>query len=705
MKKNIKIDTEKLILAKIMRAKGPLTFKKLLRDMRGRNFDFDRFTAAVEKLKKEGKILETQRGFSIPDKSKYIKCEVVRLNKTFGFVKDVKSGEEYFVSGKFLKGAMPKDIVLIRTFKGRGENPEGEVIEIVSENFSQFTGVIVIEFGRYKILPDTMMKTPIDFENPMGLEFSEGDKVVAEITRRGLRHSEHRCQLVSTLGSSQKASVCALSVLEINGLTPLFPDEVIAEAKAVSDYNTIKHEAKNRVDLRDELIFTIDGADTKDIDDAISVEKTEKGYRLGVHIADVSHYVTPKSNLDNEAFRRGTSVYYANRVIPMLPKELSNGICSLNPQEDRLAFSCIMEIDDNGQLVSYEFKKTVIRSRVKGVYSEINSIISGEFSDEIREKYAEVWDKIPVMVELADKLYKNRIERGAPQLETAESYLIIDQTDMCVDVVLRKRGRSEEMIEDFMLMANMSAARFGVENNLPFVYRVHEDPPEDKASTLVEGLSLMNIPFAINGRLSPKILSEILVKTHNTEKQAVVNKLVLRSMAKAKYSVEPLGHFGLVLDDYAHFTSPIRRYPDLTIHRIMSEFLESGSASECMKKYNKFAYASADQSTNTELVAMQVERECEDCYKAEYMKGFIGQYFEGVISSVTDFGFFVELPNTCEGLVKIEDLGDGEYNFDGFASLRNMNTGELYRIGDKVTVTLTNANVSSGKLDFTIHNA
>ena len=703
-KNKTKNDTEKLILTKIMRSNGPLTFKKLLREMRGKNFDFDRFTATVEKLKADGKILETQRGFIIPDKSKYIKCEVVRLNKTFGFVKDVKSGEEYFVSGKFLKGAMPKDIVLIRTFKGRGESPEGEVMEIVSENFSQFTGVIVSEYGKYKILPDSMMKTPIDFKNPLGLEFSEGDKVIAEITSRGIRHSEHRCQLVSTLGSSQKASVCALSVLEINGITPLFPDEVIAEAKAVSDYNTIKYEAKNRTDLRDEIIFTIDGADTKDIDDAISVSKTENGYKLGVHIADVSHYVTSKSNLDNEAFRRGTSVYYANRVIPMLPKELSNGICSLNPQEDRLAFSCLMDIDNNGQLVSYEFKKTIIRSRVKGVYSEINSIISGEYSDEIKEKYAEVWDIIPLMVELADKLYKNRIERGAPQIETAEGCLLIDEKDDCVGVVLRKRGRSEEMIEDFMLMANMSAARFGVENNLPFVYRVHEDPPEDKASTLVEGLALMNIPFAINGRLSPKILSEILVKTHDTEKQAVVNKLVLRSMAKAKYSVEPLGHFGLVLEDYAHFTSPIRRYPDLTIHRIMGEFLSSGSSAECMKKYNKFAYASADQSTNTELVAMQVERECEDCYKAEFMKKYIGESFEGVISSVTDFGFFVELPNTCEGLVRVEDLGDGEYYFDGFASLKNMNTGVTYRIGDKVTVTLTNANVSSGKLDFIIEN-
>lgn len=698
----MKTDIEKIILTKIMRNKKPLPFKNLLNEMRGKKFDFDRFTNAVEKLKREGKIIETSKGLSIPDRSRYIKGEVIRLSKTFGFVKDLKSGEEYFIPGKFLKGAMPKDIVLIRPIKARGDSPEGEVMEISEENFAQFTGVIVKEHYSYKILPDTMAKTPIEFENPYGLELHEGDKVIAEITVRGNRHSEHRCEIVSTLGSSQKASVCALSVLEINNITPVFPDEVIAQAREVSDYTRIKAEAENRLDLRGEVIFTIDGADTKDIDDAVSVEKTQKGYRLGVHIADVSHYVTPKSPLDNEAFRRGTSVYYANRVIPMLPKELSNGICSLNPQEDRLAFSCLMDLDSDGNLAGYRFAKTIIRSRVKGVYSEINRIIAGEVSEELSEKYSEVMDRIPVMVELADKLYRNRIARGAPQLESAEGCLLIDENDTCVDVVLRKRGASEELIEDFMLMANQSAAKFGVENGLPFVYRIHEDPPEDKADSLVEGLALLNIPFAINGRLSPKIMSEILEKTHGTDKQTVVNNLVLRSMAKAKYSVEPVGHFGLVLEDYAHFTSPIRRYPDLAIHRIMSEFLKNGSASECMKKYNKFSYAAADQSTNTELLAMQVERECEDCYKAEYMKKFVGESFDGIIVSVTDFGFFVELPNTCEGLVRIEELSEGEYSFDGYASLKNMNTGESYRIGDSIKVKVLDANVSSGKVDFAL---
>ena len=529
----MKTDIEKIILTKIMKNKKPLPFKKLLSMMRGKNFDFYKFTAAVEKLKREGKIIEGSKGLSIPDKSQYIKCEVVRLNKTFGFVRNTESGEDYFVSGKFLKGAMPKDIVLVRVFEGRGENPEGEVMEIVEENYSRFTGIIVREFDELKVLPDSMSKFPLPFENPFNLTVNEGDKVVGEITQRGNRHSEHRCQLVSSLGSSLKASVCALSVLEINGITPLFPDEVIYEARAVSRPESISREAANRLDLRELPIFTIDSASTKDIDDAISVERDGNGYKLGVHIADVSHYVRPKSALDNEAFKRGTSVYYADRVIPMLPKELSNGICSLNPQEDRLAFSALMKIDESGNLTDYTFAKTVIRSRVKGVYSEINKIIAGEETDELRKKYAEVYDSLPVMVELADKLYRNKIQRGAPQLETAESYLVIDENDRCADVVLRTRGRSEELIEDFMLMANQAAAKFGTENGLPFVYRIHEDPPEDKVSTLTEGLALLNIPFAINGRLSPKLLSDILVKTKGTDKQTVANRLVLRSMAKS----------------------------------------------------------------------------------------------------------------------------------------------------------------------------
>lgn len=699
--KKTKTDYQKLIFIKLKKSgKKPVSFKELLKSCRINGFDFGEFVKAVNKLKAKGEITETRSGFLLIDKKSFVKCVVARLNKTYGFVRDTATDQEFFITGKFLKGAMPGDIVLVRTFEGKGASLEGEVQEILEENFSRFTGEIVSEFGELKIVPDTLSKYAMEFENPNGFELHEHDKVMAEITVRGSRHSEHKCTIVSSFGSSLKAAVCALSVLELNGITPVFPPEVIYEAKMVSDSLRVSQDTADRLDLRDKPIFTIDGADTKDIDDAVSVERIEGGYELGVHIADVSHYVLPKSSLDSEAFKRGTSVYYANRVIPMLPKELSNGICSLNPQEDRLAFSCLIRLDSNAVIKEYKFAKTIIRSRVKGVYSELNELLEGYNSKTLCEKYSEVLETIPVMHELAVKLNKKKLNRGAPQLETPEGKLIINEDDVCVGVKVRQRGISEEMIEDFMLTANECAARFGLENNLPFVYRVHENPSEEKLENLKEGLTKLGITFNFNGQPSPADLSSILEKVRGTDIAVIVNNLILRSMSKAKYSTEPIGHFGLVLDDYAHFTSPIRRYPDLTIHRIMSDFLGGLTAEQCAQKYNKFSYASADQSTQTELTAMNVERSCEDCYKAEYMKAHIGEEFDGIIVSAMDFGLFVMLPDTCEGLVSVHAMSEGEYCYDGTMTLKNLNTGEAWRVGDRIRIKVANADVNSGKVDF-----
>lgn len=692
-----------MIIAKLKRSgKKPVTFKELLKSMKKKGFDFGEFVKAVDKLKAKGMIIENRSGFVLADKKSFTKCVVSRLNKTYGFVRSTDTDAEIFVTGKYLMGAMPGDVVLVKTFQGKGASPEGEVVEILEENFTKFTGEIVSEFGELKIVPDTLSKYAMSFENPLGLELHEFDKVMAEITKRGRRHSEHQCSITASFGSSLKAAVCALSVLEINGISPIFPPEVIYEAKQVSDYRRISEEISGRLDLRDKIIFTIDGADTKDIDDAVSFERLDDGYELGVHIADVSHYVTPRSALDNEAFKRGTSVYYANRVIPMLPKELSNGICSLNPNEDRLAFSCLVKLDSNANIVSYKFAKTVIRSRVKGVYSEINELLDGYNSKELCEKYAEVMDVFPIMEELAEKLNAKKLSRGAPQLETPEGHLIINEEDICVGVVPAARGRSQEMIEDFMLTANECAARFGLENGLPFVYRIHEDPSPEKLEGLVDGLTKLDIPYNFGGTVKPADMSAILDKVKDSDIKLIVNNLILRSMSKARYSTEPVGHFGLVLEDYAHFTSPIRRYPDLAIHRIMSDFLSGVSPEQCRQKYNKFAYAAADQSTQTELTAMQVERSCEDCYKAEYMHSHIGEEFDGMIVSVTDFGMFVALPDTCEGLVSIHSMPEGEYYYDGTMTLKNLNTGESHRVGDTIRVKVDNADVNSGKIDFSI---
>ena len=700
-KKQRREEYREMVLARLKRAgKKPVSFKELLKSMKSvRGFDFESFVMAVEKLKAKGTVTEDRYGLRLSSREDYERCVVSRLNRTYGFVKNIATEEEYFVTGKHLRGAMPGDTVLVRSYEGEGEKREAEVMEIAEEGFARFTGEIVSEYGLLRVVPDNLSNFPMIFTNPLRMELHEHDKVMAVITERGSRHSEHRCEITACFGSSLRAAVCALSVLELSGITPVFPPEVIAEARRVSDSRSVRSEISGRLDLRDQPIFTIDGADTKDIDDAVSFRRTRSGYELGVHIADVSHYVTPKSELDSEAFRRGTSVYYANRVIPMLPPELSNGICSLNPGEDRLAFSCIAQLDKNANIKSYKFVKTVIRSRVKGVYSEINRLLAGETDEELEKKYSEVIKQLPVMKELADKLRKKRISRGAPELETQEGVLLINEEDVCVGAAPYQRGESQEMIEDFMLTANECAARFGQENGLPFVYRVHEPPTEEKAEALRDVLVRLNIPFDLSGAPRPEDLSKILDSVKDTDLATVVNTIVLRSMSKAKYSTEPIGHFGLVLEDYAHFTSPIRRYPDLTIHRIMSEFLSGTSAEECKKKYGKFAYASAEQSTLTELTAMQAERSCEDCYKAEYLREHIGEERDGIISSVTGFGFFVTMPDTCEGLVSVHSLGEHEFDYDGMMSLKDLNTGEMWRVGDRVRVRITAAEVNSGKVD------
>ncbi len=690
---------EKFILDRLKKHKEGLTFDELYKPLKAHlsKRDLDK---GLEEMSRKGKLINTGRNYILTSGDKLRKCKVSHIKKTFGFVRDLDTDEEFFVAGRYLNGALPGDIVKVQTYVGRDDKIEGKVIEITEESFSRFTGNIVNEWGELKVVPDTLSKYAMTIEQPCHFDLREGDKVLAEISIRGASHADHRCTIIMTYGSSLKASVCAMSVLGLNGLTPIFPPEVIAEAKQVSDYRSINAEIPNRLDLRHLPIFTIDGAATKDIDDAISVEKTENGYKLGVHIADVSHYVTVGSKLDAEAYKRGTSVYYANRVIPMLPTELSNGICSLNPNEDRLAFSALMELDKNGFITDYKFAKSVIRSRVKGVYSEINELLEGYNAKSLCEKYAEVMDCLPVMKELADILKGNRIHRGAPQISTTESVLIIDDNDYCIGVEPHQSGISQELIEDFMLCANECAARFGAENGLPFVYRVHEDPPADRLEYLKAGLTELNIPYNFEGGVKPKTLSEILEWERGTERFPVVNNLVLRSMAKARYDAEPLGHFGLVLKDYAHFTSPIRRYPDLAIHRIMTEFLASGDADRCGELFGKFSCSAAIQATDTELVAMQTERDCEDCYKAEYLKSQLGEVFEGVIISCVPHGMYVMLDNTCEGLVRLDSLPMPDYEYDGKFSIKRHGKGEVFTVGKRVMIQVAAVDVSSGRVDF-----
>ena len=662
----------------------------------------ENFIQAFTELRDEG-IITVRKGMKIALCSRmgFKAAEITRLSRTFGFAV-TEDGTEYFIPGKCMMGAMPRDRVLITDIPSRSGEPEGEVIDVLSFGSSTLTGVIEYAEGELWLVPDIASKNHMIISRRESVPFSEGDKVMAEIVYRGRRHAEHKVKIVSVFGSSELASACAESIITASGIITEFSDESMKEARKISEGGVQEYSFNNREDLRDFPIFTIDSSESKDLDDAISLEKTGKGWLLGVHIADVSHYVKGNSALDKEAMSRGTSVYYADKVIPMLPKELSNGICSLNPDEDRLTLSAFMELGEDGEMLSYRFCKSVIRSRVKGVYSEINEILNGTANDDIKAKYACVEKEIPLINQLADILIERKKQRHAPELETVESKLIIDSDGVCRGVMPRERGKSERIIEEFMLCANEAAARLAREKKVPFVYRIHEAPPEEKTAALCEMLTKINVEYPHFNEFKPAHAAAILENAKGTDKYEAVNMMVLRSMAKAKYSEEPLGHFGLVLDDYAHFTSPIRRYSDLAIHRIITDVLAGYDEKWLSKRYGGFAVNAAERASATEIRAVSAERSCEDCYKAEYMKQHIGESFTGKISSVAEFGFYVQLEDSVEGLVHIRTLPEGEYDYCEPFALTEKFSGVSYELGDTVQVLCAAVNVSEGNIDFVL---
>ncbi len=660
---------------------------------------------ALLEMKDHGDISYKKGSCWIKHPEFYFRAEVSRVSPKSGFIRSLdEAPEEFFVRGRDMMGAIPGDVVLARRTANAedGRFAEAIVMSVLEMNDSLLTGVITAVGNKLMVMPDRLCDEPLVISKvSKAAVMHVGDKVVFSIKKRGERHMDHTVNIVEVFGSCDNAKSGADAYMLSNGLHTVFPDEVLLEAAKIDPDEIDENEVLRRLDLRGEPIFTIDGADTKDIDDAVSIAKTDRCYKLGVHIADVSHYVTKGSALDEEAFYRGTSIYYADRVVPMLPKELSNGICSLNPQVDRLAFSCLMEVSFEGKLTSYRFEKTVIRSRVKGVYSEVNKIIDGTADDEIKAKYAGVIDRIPIMRELAAILAQNRVNRGAPEIDTSETKIITDENGVCVDVQPRRTGIAEGIIEEFMLMANNSAASLAMKEKIPFVYRVHEAPTAEKLTQLSETLTALGInPEGIGERSSAADLARILRDNRENEKAAVINRIVLRTMMKAKYSEEPLGHYGLVMPEYSHFTSPIRRYADLSVHRILTDYVYSLSHEKLCRKYASFAASAALQASNTELSAVRCERECENFYMAEYMKNHVGEEFDGMISGVSAGGVYVMLPNTVEGMVSVSVMPMGEYEVQHGVILTGACDGSVYIVGDKVRVKCVSVNVNGGFIDF-----
>lgn len=703
MRKDLKLDLESLIIATLFENGGGMTIKQIAHKNNLPKKYIDKLKNTSKVMIRNKVIFRTNSDqLYISNMRSVFSGKVSSLSRTFGFVTNLITGEDSFVSGGKLKGAVPGDTVIAREISEKTEqrSSTAEVLAVLDQTEELFGGVIVKEGIQLKVLPDTLGCPPLSVMK-VKEQIKEGDKVLFSIRKRGEHHSEHIVDIIKSLGSSEYAKSATEAYLIQNNIPVDFSAEAREQAKQYANAVIDEKQAAKRLDLRDLPIFTIDGADTKDIDDAISVERIENGYKLGVHIADVSHYVTEGSPLDNDAFERGTSVYIADKVIPMLPKELSNGICSLNPGVDRLTFSCIMEISNKGTVKKYKFAKTVIRSRVQGVYSEVNAILDNTANEAIKAKYSEVLDCIPVMKELADILIKKRKDRGAPEIQSSESKVICDENGICVDIKPRVQGVSEGIIEEFMLMANNSAAKTAMKKEIPFVYRVHENPPAEKIESLKSTLEALEInPLGINEKADAKTFAKLLEKTSDDPRSVIINRIVLRTMAKAKYSEQPLGHFGLVLAEYAHFTSPIRRYADLSIHRILTDYVAKKGGDKLRKKYGDFSVRAASQATKTELSAVAAERNCEDFYAAEYMKNHIGEEFDGIISGVLGSGLFVELPNTIEGKIDVRSLSDNYFEVRNGIALYDSVTGTMYTMGDKVRVKCINANVNLGQTDF-----
>ena len=686
----------------------PCTVKELKQKFGGERGADRKVMEALDELVREAVVCQRQGVFFTVRSGradKALLCKVVKLGKNFAFVMLEDGTSDIFIPGRFTKGAMPGDEVLVEKFEHpRMEgSDEGTILAVLTEK-NDLVGTVRRVEGRLRFVPDDCPAITMPLARDCEGGAKDGDKVAVEILNRGNRQEDHRVGVAMRFGSSDEAKRCAKALLYAKDIRTRFPDKVRDEAKKFEGAEVSEKDCEGRMDLRALPIFTIDSAETKDIDDAISLTRTsDGGFELGVHIADVSNYVKPGTELDNEAFSRATSVYYADQVVPMLPKALSNGICSLNENELRLAFSCLMRLDKEGGLTDYRFVKSIIRSRVKGVYSEINALLAGTADAEIKAKYADVIDQLPAMKELYGHRARLRKERGCMDIESGEVKLILDENGRCIDVKKRTSGESESMIEEFMLLANQCAAHFARVKQIPFVYRVHEEPNAEK----LERLHALLQACGINDHFAkdvptPKELSAILEGVRGTPYEQIINTGMLRCMSKALYEEKPKGHYGLVLKDYAHFTSPIRRYPDLAIHRIMTDMLKGTEKETMILRYTDFAERASKQSSEREVIAMQIERKAEDCYKAEYARRHLGECYEGTISGVTQRGLFIELDNGVEGFVPASSLTPSGTSLTEGVRLTDPASGKTWSLGDKMMITIVRADVNLGKIDFEV---
>ena len=664
--------------------------------------DFTELLKSLNELEDTLQIYHTKHDNYMLFQNCHLKMGTLLVNKKgFGFV-DVDGDEDIYISENNMNHAIHKDRVIVEIISPKGKPLEGKIIKIVDRKFQNMVGEFYYDKNIPKVrLDDEKIKIEIEIEKEYTLGAMDGHKVLVKVTKK-LKDNQYKGQVLKILGHKNDPGVDILSIAYAHEINDIFSDEVMAEVDQIPN-EVLKGEYEGRKDLRDEEIFTIDGADTKDIDDAISIKILEnENYELGVHIADVSYYVKEGTALDDEAFERGTSVYLADRVIPMLPHKLSNGICSLNEGVDRLAMSCTMEIDSNGNVVSYDIFESVIRSRKKMTYTAVNQILEENI---VPEGYEPFVNSLHLMKELSSILRKNKQERGNIDFEIDESKIIVNDKGEAIDVKLRERGTGEKLIEDFMIAANETVASHIYFMELPFVYRVHGEPSEEKIQEFVNFVKVLGYKVNVKTKgITPKTMQKLLDDLKDKREFHILSNLLLRSMQKAVYDTTNIGHFGIASKYYTHFTSPIRRYPDTTVHRMLRKYLfENKLDPDTIRYYENKLKLIADHSSVKERNAVECEREVDDMKCAEYMMKHIGEEYKGMISTVTTFGFFVELPNLIEGLVRVDDLNDDHYIFDEDSyALVGVRHKRRFRLGNIVDVVVKNANKEAKTIDFVL---
>ncbi len=680
--------------------------------------NYKRLIKALAFLERIGEIQLTSEGrFRAFQPLDQVKGTYRANEKGFGFISHAENEPDLFVPRGKNAGAMEGDTVIARVIKAvdpsTGKGSEAQVVEIEDRHSSQLVG----EFHAYNqeeregsgylgyIIPQGEFSDAVRvYVRPDGIHPADHTICIVKITAYPDQQTPNEMVgiVAKEIGHVDAPGVDILAILYQFNIPTEFPEPVIDEAEKIEQ--TVDPEAiKGRVDLREELIITIDGADAKDLDDAISLTKlSDEEYQLGVHIADVTHYVKEGSAIDQEAFSRGTSVYLTDRVVPMLPQRLSNGICSLHPHEDRLTLSCEMIIDGRGQVKKHRIFKSVIHSSYRMTYTDVNAILDGD--EALREEYAEITPMLDDMAELHEILHKMRQHRGALDFDAPEAKIIVDDEGHPLDIELRERYVGERLIESFMLAANETVARTYDEKDYPFIYRIHEQPDEGKMDRFAEFLT--NFGIILRGKtesISPKQLQQALQEVKGKDMEQVVSTMMLRSMQQAKYSEDPSGHYGLAAQDYTHFTSPIRRYPDLTVHRLISQYLDGKPSVKELSQWEERLPDIANHSSKMERRAVDAERETDALKKAEYMADKIGETFKGKIASVTSFGIFVALPNTVEGLVQLTSLKDDYYHFHPQQLLLiGERTNRVFRIGQEVEVELVSVDIADREIDFVI---